>query len=82
MVKIIVKDIVDNCSDNASGLKILTLVEDALKAGDEVMVFLKVFPMSALLLLIQLLLIYWRTLPLTLLKQNSLSLNQLFKLTS
>ena len=38
MVKIIVKDIVDNCSDNASGLKILTLVEDALKAGDEVMV--------------------------------------------
>lgn len=38
MVKIIVKDVVDNCSDNVSGLKILTLVEEALRAGGEVTV--------------------------------------------
>ncbi|MGT2925182.1 STAS-like domain-containing protein [Streptococcus caviae] len=38
MVKIIVKDVVDNCSDNTSGLKILTLIEEALKAGEEVAV--------------------------------------------
>lgn len=38
MVRIIVKDVVDNCSDNASGLKILTLVEEALRAGEEVTV--------------------------------------------
>ncbi|MGT2749641.1 STAS-like domain-containing protein [Streptococcus orisasini] len=38
MVKIIVKDVVDNCSDNISGLKILTLVEEALRAGEEVTV--------------------------------------------
>ncbi|MGT2883374.1 STAS-like domain-containing protein [Streptococcus ferus] len=38
MVRIIVKDVVDNCSDNASGLKILSLIEDALRAEEEVTV--------------------------------------------
>lgn len=38
MVRIIVKDVVDNCSNNASVLKILSLIEDALRAGEEVTV--------------------------------------------